>query len=227
MKIPRGELVRSRVVSDPAVALESALDRELTGYAVLEPQDSLLLDRGTTGVVTFEDGVPVLAYDMESDAGGPDALADLAVPGPYRVELYELDPTDLAEAHDTPELSVPPGTPAERLAGDPELADRTRDAAPKERLRDDDPASPVEAFLADEEKIAAIREQAREEATQKAEEWGLAGQLADDGDDPESVSSDDPAAASGDDPDATTRDDGDAAPPAPDPHGEADLANDY
>jgi len=172
MKIPRGELVRSRVVSDPAVALEAALDRELTGYAVLEPQDALLLDRGTTGVITFEDGVPVLAYDVESDGGGPDALADLAVPGPYRVELYELEPADLAEAHDTPELSVPPGTPAERLAGDPELADRTREVAPEDRLRGDDPASPVEAFLADEEKIAAIREQAREEATQKAEEVG-------------------------------------------------------
>lgn len=217
MKIPRGELVRSRVVSDPAVALASALDRELTGYAVLEPQDALLLDRGTTGVLTFEDGVPVLAYDMESDAGGTDALADLAVPGPYRVELYELEPADLAEAHDTPELSVPPGTPAERLAGDPELADRTREAAPEDRLRDDDPASPVEAFLADEEKIAAIREQAREEAAQKAEEWGFDDQLADAGDDAE--------AEPGDDPDAVARDDGD--PHSSDPLGEVDLPNDY
>jgi len=214
MKIPRGELVRSRVVSDPAVALEAALDRELTGYAVLEPQDALLLDRGTTGVITFEDGVPVLAYDVESDGGGPDALADLAVPGPYRVELYELEPADLAEAHDTPELSVPPGTPAERLAGDPELADRTREVAPEDRLRDDDPASPVEAFLADEEKIAAIREQAREEATQKAEEWGLDDQLADAAESPETALDGDPGVAG--------RDDG-----SPDPLGEADPPNDY
>jgi hypothetical protein len=179
MKIPRGDLVRSRVVSDPAVALESVLDRELTGYAVFEPQDALLLDRGTTGVITFEDGVPMLAYDVESDAGGTDALADLAMPGPYRVELYELEPADLSTAHEASALSVPPGTPAERLAGDHELADRTRAAAPDDRLRtDDDPASPVEAFLADEEKIAAIREQARDEAARKADEWGFEDQLA-------------------------------------------------
>ncbi|MFB6123160.1 MAG: hypothetical protein ABEJ78_06850, partial [Haloferacaceae archaeon] len=102
MKIPRGRLVRSRVVSDPGVALASALDRELTGYAVFEPQDALLLDEGTAGVVTFESGVPVLAYNTETDRGGADALADLAVPGPYSVELYEVDATALEDAHDTP-----------------------------------------------------------------------------------------------------------------------------
>ena len=178
MKIPRGSLLRSRVVSDPAVVLSAALDRELTGYAVLEPQDSLLLDGKTRGVLTFEDGVPVLAYDAATDAGGPDALADLAVPGPYSVELYELDAADLAEAHEAGELRVPPEMPAERLVGDRDLADRTREAAPEERLADDEgDANPVEAFLADEEKIAAIREQAREEARTRAEEWGLAGEL--------------------------------------------------
>jgi hypothetical protein len=203
MKIPRGQLVRSRVVSDPAVALAAALDRELTGYAVLEPQDALLLDRGTTGVLTFEDGVPVLAYDLDSDRGGADALADLAVPGPYRVELYALEPSDLAAAHDTPELTVPPGTPAERLAGDPDLAERTRNAAPAERRGEEDPASPVEAFLADEEKIAAIQQQAREEATRRAEEWGLGGELRTD----ESAGGDPDAFA--DDPDAFA-DDSDA-----------------
>ena len=179
MKIPRGSLLRSRVVSDPAVALAAALDRELTGYAILEPQDALLLGGETRGVLTFEEGVPVLAYDAASDDGGPDALADLAVPGPYSVELYELDAADLAEAHEAEELRVPPEMPAERLAGDRDLADRTREAAPDERLAaDEGSANPVEAFLADEEKIAAIREQAREEAHTRAEEWGLADELA-------------------------------------------------
>lgn len=179
MKIPRGALVRSRVERDPAVALEDALERSLTGYAVFEPQEKLLLDRGTTGVVTFEDGVPVLAYDTETERGGPDALAELAVPGPARVELFALPAADLADAHDTPALQVPPGMPAERLAGDPDLAARTREAAPEARLAETSDADPVEAFLADEAKISAIREQARAEATRRAEEWGFTEQLAD------------------------------------------------
>ncbi|MFB6130563.1 MAG: hypothetical protein ABEJ28_07060 [Salinigranum sp.] len=183
MKIPRGKLLRSRVEPDPATVLETALDRRLTGYAVFEPQDALLLGGETRGVVTFEEGVPVVVYDVASDDGGPDALADLAVPGPYSVELYELDPADLAAAHDADELCVPPGMPAERLGGDRELADRTREAAPSERLEAaEGSANPVEAFLADEEKIAAIREQAREEAQARAEEWGLSGELAGDAD---------------------------------------------
>jgi len=73
---------------------------------------------------------------------------------------------------------VPPGMPAERLAGDPALADSTRRAAPADwptvpggEAGEDHGA--VEAFLEDEEKIAAIREQAREEARQRAVEWGL------------------------------------------------------
>jgi hypothetical protein len=82
MRLPHGELVRSRVVSDPATALVAAAERELTGYAVFEPQDSLLLDADGRGVVTFEAGVPVLAYHTGTDRGGPEAIADLAVPGP-------------------------------------------------------------------------------------------------------------------------------------------------
>jgi hypothetical protein len=183
MKIPRGSLLRSRVVTNPGVTLETALDRELTGYAVIEPQDTLLLGGETRGVLTFEAGVPALAYDTATDSGGPDALGDLAVPGPYSVDLYELDPADLATAHETPELQVPPGMPAERLAGDPDLARRTREAAPSDRLADADAettADPVESFLADEEKIDAIQRQAREEARERAAEWGLTDQLADD-----------------------------------------------
>jgi hypothetical protein len=180
MKLPRGRLVRSRVVRDPGTALRIALDRSLTGYAVLEPQDSLLLDGDRRGVVTFSDGVPVLAYDTESDRGGTDALADFAVPGPYSVELYRLDPTDLEEPHDTPELRVPPGLPAEELADDPQLASETRERAPEERLStSDDEGSAVAAFLEDESKIDAIREEARTEARDRADEWGLSDQLVD------------------------------------------------
>ena len=183
MRLPRGTLLRSRVVADPATALATALDRELTGYAVFEPQDALLLDAEGKGVLTFEAGVPVLAYHTGTDRGGPNALADLAVPGPYRAELYELAGDALDEAHETAELRVPPAMAADRLAGDPELAERTRRAAPPERRGGSDeageePLSAVEAFLDDEEKISAIRERAREEARERAAEWGLDDELA-------------------------------------------------
>jgi hypothetical protein len=173
MNVPRGRLVHSRVVDGPGVVLAAALDRRLTGYAVLEPQDALLFDDGARGVMTFEQGVPVLVYDATTDRGGPDVLADLAGPGPYSVELYELPPEALDAAHDTPALRVAPATPAERLAGDPDLAARTREAAPESRLDDQPAGSAVEAFLADEAKIEAIRAQAREEAQRRAAEWGL------------------------------------------------------
>ncbi|WP_129114675.1 hypothetical protein [Halegenticoccus tardaugens] len=178
MNLPRGDLVRSRVVADPADALELALDRTLSGYVVFEPQGTLLLDGETRGVITFDAGVPVLAYNTTTDRGGPDALADLAVPGPYRADLYELPERALAEAHDTPELRVPPGMPAEELADAADLAARTRAVAPDDRADDEDGhASAVEAFLADEAKIDAIRERAREEAQTRAEEWGFADEL--------------------------------------------------
>lgn len=177
LHIPRGELLRARVVESPRTVLASALDRELTGYATLVPQDALLLDGDARGVVTFEDGLPVLAYNTATDNGGDDALADLAVPGPYRIELYAVDAAALAEAHDTPELTVPPGMPAEQLADAPGLADETRDAAPAARLDTGDDASAVESFLADGDRIEAIREQAREEAAERAAEWGLDDQL--------------------------------------------------
>ncbi|MFC7044771.1 hypothetical protein ACFQH6_04475 [Halobacteriaceae archaeon GCM10025711] len=173
-----GRLVHSRAYSDPAGGLAAALDRSLTGYAVFEPQDALLLDADARGVLTVRDGVPVLASHDETGRGGPAALADLAVPGPYHVELYAVDPTALPDPGDRPDDQVPPGMPAERLAGDPALADRTRDAAPDDLPTTDsgDAAGrhdAVEAFLDDEEKIAAIREQAREEAERRAEEWGF------------------------------------------------------
>ncbi|AZH24571.1 hypothetical protein [Haloplanus aerogenes] len=172
MKIPRGDLIRSRVVDDPGAALATALERRLTGYAVLEPQDAVLLGDETRGVVTFEDGIPVLAYCTETDRGGADALADVAGPGPYSVELYELDASALAEAHEADDLRVSPGLPAERLGADRNLVTRTREAAPDDRLGNDD-TDAVEAFLADEAQIEAIRDRAREEARARAEEWGL------------------------------------------------------
>jgi hypothetical protein len=130
-------------------------------------------------VLTFEAGVPVLAYEAESDTTGTEAVAEFVDPGPYRVELYELPASALAEAHEADELRVAPGTPATELADAPALADRTRAAAPADR--DDAAASgAVAAFLADEERIDAIREQARDEARQRAREWGLDDALAGD-----------------------------------------------
>jgi hypothetical protein len=193
--LPDGTLVRSRVESDPAAPLSAALDRELTGYAVLEPQDALLLDAEGAGVVAFEDGVPRFAYHTGTDRGGPAALADLAVPGPYDVTLREADDAPaVLSAAERSDRRVPPGQVADRLAGDPDLAERTREAAPTALLRDegdDGDATPtgapesedeesmnaVEAFLEDEEKIDAIRDRAREEAEERAEQWGLDGEL--------------------------------------------------
>jgi hypothetical protein len=181
MKVPSGDLLRSRVVSDLGPALEDALDCRLDGYAVLEPQETLLLSEDRRGVVTFEDGVPVLAYATATDRGGPAALADLAVPGPYRVELVSLPPGTLADVAGASSLTVPPGMPAERLAGDADLAGRTRRRAPADRCRDGGTAADeapdrpraVEAFLDDADKIEAIRTRARERARQRAREWGL------------------------------------------------------
>lgn len=183
MKIPRGDLLRSRVVDSPVDPLRDALDRELTGYLRLEPADALLLDDERTGVVTFEDGVPILAYEMATDCGGTEALEAVAAPGPYRAELYAVSAASLADAHESADaLAVDPTMPADRLTGDADLAERTRRAAPDERLDQADAETPLEAFLADEERIAAIREQAREEARARAEEWGLTEHL----DDPDS-----------------------------------------
>ena len=184
--LPEGTLLRSRVESDPDVPLAAALDRELTGYAVLEPQDALLLDADGAGLVAFEAGVPRFAYHTGTDRGGPEALADLAAPGPYDVSLRSI-PADALAEHDRPALRVPPGLAADRLAGDPDLAERTREATPSgwdadrgdadDGTTDGESLGAVEAFLEDEEKIEAIRDRAREEARERAEEWGLDGEL--------------------------------------------------
>lgn len=174
--IPDGDLLRSRVVADLAAPLEDALDRRLDGYAVLEPRDALLGDADDRGVLTFEAGVPALAYHAGTDRGGPPALADVGA-GPYSLELYALQSADLAVAHGVDELRVPPGMPAERLAGDADLAARTRRSTDEERRHGTD-ESAIEAFLDDEDAIAEIRESAREEARSRAEEWQFTEALA-------------------------------------------------
>jgi hypothetical protein len=175
--IPRGQLVRSRVVPDIRTVLTDALDRDLTGYAVIEPQETILLDDDGKVVFTFEEGVPILAYHTATDAGGKNALAALATVGPCRLDLYALSPHQLETAHATPELRVSPEMPAKHLAGDPALADRTRERASTDTADDETPLTAVEAFLDDTEQIEAIREQARTEAKRRAKEWGLDDQL--------------------------------------------------
>lgn len=185
LRIPRGNLLRSRVVSDVGTTLSRALERGLTGYATLVPQETLLLESEARGVLTFADGVPVLAYNTVTDSGGPDALAELAVPGPYRVELYAVNGGGLETAHEEDALRVAPSAAATELADNQELADRTRSAAPDERLDDrgEDDTDAVAAFLEDDDRIEAIREQAQAEARDRAEEWGLSDALDDGTDD--------------------------------------------
>lgn len=165
-------LTFSKVVEDAAAAFALVLDRELTGHAVLTPQDVLLLDTEGTGVVVFETGVPTHIHHTGTDGGGAAALADLANPGPLRVECYANDSGGVPR---TERYAVGPGTPAKRLAGDEELAERTRSAAGVGEARNEstDNLDAVEAFLADEEKVQAIRERAREEAARRATEWGF------------------------------------------------------
>jgi hypothetical protein len=180
-RLPRGELLRSRVVPDPGDLLEDALDRRLTGYATIVPGDALLLDDGGQGLLTFEDGVPVVAYHERTGRGGESALADL-VRAPWRVEVVGCEPSGLADAHRTETWQVPPGVPAERVAGAPDLAERTRRRAPDSRVGADDPdLGAVEAFLDDDERIEQVRSEARAEAERRAEEWGFAEQCVDEG----------------------------------------------
>ena len=173
--IPDGELLRSRVVTGLSATLEDALDRELDGYAVLSPRNALLDADDERGVVTFEDGVPTLAYHTGTDRGGPPALADIGSP-PYQLELYALDAGALELPHRTGTLRVPPGAVAERLAADGELAARVREAA----AGDDRPeADTVESFLEDEAAVDDIRDAARENALERADEWGFSDAIED------------------------------------------------
>jgi hypothetical protein len=108
--------------------LEDALDRRLDGYAVVEPQDALLLDADGAGVLGFRGGVPVGAHHADTGRGGPAALADLsdAAERPCHVELHALDDERPLRVFDGDRLRVGAATPAERLAGDKALAAHTR-----------------------------------------------------------------------------------------------------
>lgn len=169
--IPDGDLLRSRVVAELSPALEDVFDRRLDGYARLSPRGALLASDDDRGIVTFEAGVPTLVYHAGTDRGGPPAVADIGPP-PYRFELYALDADALELPHRDDTLSVPPGTVAERLAGDPELATRIREAATDDGNDADQGA--LETFLDDEATVAAIRQSAREDALERADQWGFA-----------------------------------------------------
>jgi hypothetical protein len=170
MTLPEGQPCFDRVVMNVDVPLSEALDRELSGYGVIVPQAGLLGDGAGNGVIRFVDGIPKSAKHTGSGRTGGEALADIAETGPYRVRLVE---TSRPVAH-REDAAISPAAPAERLAGDAELARRTRDRAhgtnPGEA---GDELDAVAAFLADEEKIETIREQATAEARRRAAEWGF------------------------------------------------------
>jgi len=169
--IPDGELLRSRVVSALSPALEDTLDRELDGYALVSPRNALLDSGNDRGVITFESGVATLAYHTGTDRGGPPALADIGSP-PYQFELYALEAEALELPHRTETLRIPPGAAAERLAGDAELAARVR-AAVADDGDERSERDAVEAFLENEAAVSDIRDAARADALERAEEWGL------------------------------------------------------
>lgn len=94
------------------------------------------------------------------DARGPDGAA--------------VDVTDATyERHGM--RVVPCGT---SLAGDDALAERTCEAAPAERRDASGDHDALAAFLADEERVEAVRREAQAEARARAEEWGLGDHLA-------------------------------------------------
>lgn len=173
-----GQLLFSRVVSDLGEVLERALAAGVTGRATIEPQDALLLDASGRGVLAFERGIPVAARHTETGRTGREALAELSIPGPCRVELSATDrPPAIAGS---PEAQIPPWLPAELLAGDEALANRVRSAAAeRDAGRSSDPDA-LASFLRDRERIRAIQREARREAQQRAREWGLEDALADD-----------------------------------------------
>lgn len=177
MNLPQGQLLRQRVLNSTETVLTGALDRGLTGYVRLEPQETLLLSSERAGVITFTDGVPVAAYHTDPNAAGADALTEIASSGPYRVELYALEESALGRIHESESVRVPPAMPAQILSGDQPLIDRTRERAPSERVEsepdDQSGLEAVEAFLEDEGRIETIRSRAQSEAESRADDWNL------------------------------------------------------
>lgn len=177
MNLPQGQLLRQRVLNTVETVLDGALDQNVTGYARLEPQETLLLDADRTGIITFDDGVPVAAYHVEPNATGPDALTEIASSGPYRLGLYALDGTALERIHTDESVRVPPVLPARVLSGDQKLIDRTQNQAPTERVGANhdkqNGLAAVEQFLDDKSRIEAIRDRAQSEAESRADDWNL------------------------------------------------------
>lgn len=177
MNLPQGQLLRQRVLDTVETVLTDALDRELTGYARLEPQETLLLDADRAGVITFEDGVPVAAYHTDPGAAGADALTEIASRGPYRLGLYALGSDGLDRLHGDDSVRVAPGLPAEMLGNTQQLAERTRARAPTERVDDvtseQNSLDAVEAFLEDEDRIQDIQTRAQSAAESRADDWNL------------------------------------------------------
>lgn len=172
MTLPSGEISFDRVVTALDEPLSAALERSLTGYAEVVPQAALLLDATGSGVLWFDDGVPTHATHTGTGGTGTDVLAELAATGPFRVRLVAV--TGPALERRPSGATLPPDAPAERLAGDESLAARTRKrAGTTTRRSNDEGLDAVEAFLADDEKIRAIRDRARAEAKRKAGEWGF------------------------------------------------------
>lgn len=170
MSLPAGQPCFDRVVMAVDEPLVEALNRELTGYGVIVPQAGLLGEGTGKGVLWFDGGIPCGARHTGTGRTDSEALADIAETGPYQVRLVEAELPESVRERD----SLAPGGPAERVAGDPELAERTRQASTGDTVEDPDAElDAVEAFLADEEKIAAIQEQAASEARKRAEEWGF------------------------------------------------------
>ncbi len=175
MTLPEGELRVRRVVTDLGGTLEDALDWGVTGYLRLE-SEGLLRDAGTATVLTLERGVPVAAATTGGERTGAEALAQAGADGLYRLELRRLDGENLPAFHSRDEARIPPALPAKQLVGDSELVERTREAAPDRRV---DPGEgsggleAVESFLDDADAIASIRDRARTQARQRADEWGF------------------------------------------------------
>lgn len=169
MTLPSGQPCFDRVVMAVDEPLAAALERDLTGYGVIVPQAGLLGEGTGKGVLWFDSGIPCSARHTGTGRTGAAALADIAETGPYRVRLVE---TALPES--VRDGSLAPGAPAERVAGNRDLAERTRRAAGGDSSPDSDAElDAVEAFLADKDKIEAIQQQAAAEARKRAAEWGF------------------------------------------------------
>ena len=172
MTLPSGQPCFDRVVMAVDEPLAEALDRELTGYGVIVPQAGLLGAGTGKGVIWFDSGIPCSARHTGTGRTGSEALADIAETGPYRVRLVDTALPETVRER----ASLAPGAPAERVAGDPDLAERTRQAAGgNSTANSDGELDAVEAFLADEDKIEAIQQQAAAEARNRAAEWGFEG----------------------------------------------------